>query len=122
MGVSYATFWRHRKHEKLTFTGAVTGEYDGTTDVSIDIPSDVYIAQINATSSILVNDYDELVSAIRSHKIIILLIGETAVLAVTADFDSTKVTLGVPNQESFINFTIAKDTKNSQHRIYITLV
>lgn len=97
--------------KKLTFTGAVTGEYDGTTDVSIDIPSDVYIAQINATSSILVNDYDELVSAIRSHKIIILLIGETAVLAVTADFDSTKVTLGVPNQESFINFTIAKDTK-----------
>lgn len=97
--------------KKLTFTGAVTGEYDGTTDVSIDIPSDVYIAQINATSSILVNDYDELVSAIRSHKIIILLIGETAVLAITADFDSTKVTLGVPNQESFINFTIAKDTK-----------
>lgn len=97
--------------KKLTFTGAVTGEYDGTTDVSIDIPSDVYIAQINATSGILVNDYDELVIAIRSHKIIILLIGETAVLAIAADFDSTKVTLGVPSQESFINFTIAKDTK-----------
>ena len=97
--------------KKLTFTGAVAGEYDGTTDVSIDIPSDVYIAQINATSSILVNDYDELVSAIRSHKIIILLIGETAVLAIAAVFDSTKVTLGVPNQEYFINFTIAKDTK-----------
>lgn len=99
--------------KKLTFTGAVTGEYDGTTDVSIDIPSDVYIAQINATSGILVNDYDELVSAIRSHKIIILLFGETAeLIAITiADFDSTKVTLGVPNQEYFINFTIAKDTK-----------
>ncbi len=99
--------------KKLTFTGAVTGEYDGTTDVSIDIPSDVYIAQINATSGILVNDYDELVSAIRSHKIIILLIGETAeLIAITiADFDSTKVTLSVPEQEYFINFTIAKDTK-----------
>lgn len=24
--------------KKLTFTGAVTGEYDGTTDVSVDIP------------------------------------------------------------------------------------
>jgi hypothetical protein len=99
--------------KKLTFTGAVTGEYDGTTDISVDIPSDVYIAQINATSGILVNDYDELVSAIRSHKIIILLIGETAglITITVADFDSTKVTLGVPEQEYFINFTIAKDTK-----------
>lgn len=97
----------------LAFTGAVTGEYDGTTDISVDIPSDVYIAQINATSGILVNDYDELVSAIRSHKIIILLIGETAglITITVADFDSTKVTLGVPEQEYFINFTIAKDTK-----------
>lgn len=99
--------------KKLTFTGAVTGEYDGTTDISVDIPSDVYIAQINATSGILVNGYDELVSAIRSHKIIILLIGETAglITITVADFDSTKVTLGVPEQEYFINFTIAKDTK-----------
>lgn len=98
--------------KKLTFTGAATGEYDGTTDVSIDIPSDVYIAQINATSGILVNDYDELVSAIRSHKIIILLIGETTgLIAVTADFDSTKVTLSIPEQEYCVNFTIAKDTK-----------
>lgn len=99
--------------KKLTFTGAATGEYDGTADVSIDVPSDVYIAQINATSGILVNDYDELVSAIKSHKIIILLIGETAgFTAITdANFDSTKVTLSVPEQEYFINFTIAKDTK-----------
>lgn len=99
--------------KKLSFTGAATGEYDGTTDVSVDIPSDVYVAQINATSSILVNDYDELVSAIRSHKIIILLIGETAepIVITIADFDSTKVTLSVPMQECFINFTIAKDTK-----------
>lgn len=99
--------------KKLTFTGAVTGEYDGSNDVSVEIPSDVYIAQIEATSGILVNDYDELVSAIRSHKIIILLIGETAeLIAITmADFDSTKVTLSVPEQEYFINFTIAKDTK-----------
>lgn len=99
--------------KKLTFTGAATGEYDGTADVSIDVPSDVYIAQINATSGILVNDYDELVSAIKSHKIIILLIGETAGFTVITDahFDSTKVTLSVPEQEYFINFTIAKDTK-----------
>lgn len=99
--------------KKLTFTGAATGEYDGTTDVSVDIPSDVYVVQINATSSILVNDYDELVSAIRSHKIIILLIGETAepIVITIADFDSTKVTLSVSMQENFINFTIAKDTK-----------
>lgn len=99
--------------KKLTFTGAVAGEYDGTADVSVDIPSDVYVVQINATSGILVNDYDELVSAIKSHKIIILLIGETAgFTAITdANFDSTKVTLSVPEQEYFINFTIAKDTK-----------
>lgn len=99
--------------KKLTFTGAAAGEYDGTADVSVDIPSDVYVVQINATSGILVNDYDELVSAIKSHKIIILLIGETAgFTAITdANFDSTKVTLSVPEQEYFINFTIAKDTK-----------
>lgn len=99
--------------KKLTFTGAVTGEYDGSNDISIDIPSDVYIAQINATSSILINDYDELVSAIKSHKIIILLFGENAepIVISIATFDSTKVTLGVPMQEHFIDFTIAKDTK-----------
>lgn len=100
--------------KKLTFTGAVTGEYDGSNDVSVKIPSDVYVAQIEATSGILVNDYDELVSAIKSHKIIILLIGKTAddlIVITTANFDSTKVTLSVPQQEYLINFTIAKDTK-----------
>lgn len=99
--------------KKLTFTGAATGEYDGSNDVSVDIPSDIYIAQIDAKSGILINDYDELVSAIRSHKIIILFFGGTTELIVITitDFDSTKVTLSVPMVNNWINFTIAKDTK-----------
>lgn len=28
--------------KKLTFTGAVTGEYDGSNDISVEIPSDIY--------------------------------------------------------------------------------
>lgn len=57
--------------KKLTFTGTATGEYDGTTDVSVDIPSDVYVVSFD-NHGILVNDFDELVNAIKSHKIIVI--------------------------------------------------
>lgn len=57
--------------KKLTFTGAVTGEYDGTTDVNVDIPSDVYVINFD-NHGILVNNFDELVNAIKSHKIIVI--------------------------------------------------
>lgn len=57
--------------KKLTFTGAATGEYDGTTDVSINIPSDVYAVRFDK-NDVLVNDFDELVNAIKSHKILVI--------------------------------------------------
>ncbi len=57
--------------KKLTLTGAVTGEYDGTTDVSVDIPSDVYALEFD-TNNIFVNDFDELVNAIKNNKILVI--------------------------------------------------
>lgn len=57
--------------KKLTFTGAATGEYNGTTDVSVNIPSDVYVIKFDA-NDILINDFDELVNAIKSHKILVM--------------------------------------------------
>lgn len=58
--------------KKLTFTGAVTGEYDGTADVSVDIPSDVYAISINGTDDTFDGDFDELVNAIKSNKILVI--------------------------------------------------
>lgn len=101
--------------KKLTFTGAVTGEYDGSNDVSVAIPSDVYIVQIDA-SDILVNDYDELVSAIRSHKIIMLL-SETEFKVITdANADSTlaMIQLSIMTMNLSIYISIAKDTKKAE--------
>lgn len=58
--------------KKLTFTGAATGEYDGTADVSIDIPSDVYVVPTFETESTFDADFDKLVNAIKSNKILVL--------------------------------------------------
>lgn len=101
--------------KKLTFTGAVTGEYDGSNDVSVEIPSDIYIVQFD-TNNILVNDYDELVNAIKSHKIIILL-AETAFKVITdADADSvpTMIQLSIMTMNLSIYISIAKDTKKAE--------
>lgn len=58
--------------KKLTFTGATTGEYDGTADVSVDIPdSDVYVVPVDGTDTFSGN-FDELVNAIKKNKIIVL--------------------------------------------------
>lgn len=101
--------------KKLTFTGAVTGEYDGSNDVSVEIPSDIYIVQFD-TNNILVNDYDELVNAIKSHKIMILL-AETAFKVITdADADSvpTMIQLSIMTMNLSIYISIAKDTKKAE--------
>lgn len=49
--------------KKLTFTGAVTGEYDGTADVSVNIPdNDIYKLILDQDSSgnyIITNDFEE---------------------------------------------------------------
>lgn len=105
--------------KKLTFTGAVTGEYDGTTDVSVDIPSDIYVVQFD-TSDTLVNDFDELVSAINSHKIIMLLSSVSGGADVLVANDAY-IELSNSNPESvFLSFvddnlfcycSIDKDTK-----------
>lgn len=58
--------------KKLTFTGMATGEYDGTTDVNIDVPSDVYVVPTFETESTFDADFDELVNAIKSNKILVL--------------------------------------------------
>lgn len=58
--------------KKLTFTGAATGEYDGTADVSVDIPSDVYVVPTFEIESTFDADFDELVNAIKSNKILVL--------------------------------------------------
>ena len=62
------------KLKKLTFTGAATGEYDGTADVSVDIPvgvDNVYFVQINKDNT-LANDYTEFINAVKAHKAIII--------------------------------------------------
>lgn len=95
--------------KKLSFTGAVTGEYDGTADVSVDVPSDVYVIQFDA-NDILVNDFDELVSAINSHKIIYA-IGFMFATNASISSDSTNVYLTFIATNEFVYASIAKDTK-----------
>lgn len=101
--------------KKLTFTGAATGEYDGTTDVSIDIPSDAYVVQID-TNDTLVNDFDELVSAIKSHKNIIALFGTDFMVAVDVSVNSisTEVDLSVVSGNLLTYISIAKNTKKAK--------
>lgn len=101
--------------KKLTFTGAVTGEYDGSNDISVEIPSDIYIVQFD-TNNILINNFDELVNAIKSHKIIILL-AETQFRVITdayVDPTSTKVDLSIATTNLFVYISIAKDTKKAE--------
>lgn len=57
--------------KKLIFTGATTGEYDGTADVSINIPSDVYVIPSFETDT-FDRDFDELVNAIKNYKTLVL--------------------------------------------------
>lgn len=95
--------------KKLTFTGAATGEYDGTTDISVNIPSNVYVIQFDA-NDILVNDFDELVSAIKSHKIIYA-IGFMFATNASISSDSTNVYLTFIATNEFVYASIAKDTK-----------
>lgn len=102
--------------KKLTFTGAVTGEYDGTTDISVNIPNDVYIIQLD-TNHILVNDFDELASAINSHRIIMLLLDGDIYLVVNihdnfGNLDNPKeIVLSCMSGETAIFLTIDKNTK-----------
>lgn len=102
--------------KKLTFTGAVTCEYDGTTDVSVDIPSDVYVVQLD-TNNTLVNDFDELASAINSHKIIMLsLDGDIYPIVDTHDNfgnlnNPKEIVLICMSGEMVIYLTIDKNTK-----------
>lgn len=99
--------------KKLTFTGAVTGEYDGTTDVSIDIPSNAYIIQLD-TNDILVNDFDELINAIKSQKIIIISDTNGYRVATNADVvDSTQVQLDMYSFNLTIYVSIVRDTKKA---------
>lgn len=72
--------------KKLTFTGAATGEYDGTTDVNVDIPSDVYVINFD-NHGILINDFDELVNAIKSHKILVIQEGHAVSIIYEAGFN-----------------------------------
>lgn len=101
--------------KKLTFTGAATGEYDGTADVSVDIPSDVYVVQIDINDT-LVNDFDELVSAIKSHKNIIALFGTEFMVAtnVSVNSISTEVDLSVVFDNLLTYISIAKNTKKAK--------
>lgn len=99
--------------KKLTFTGAVTSEYDGTADISVDIPSNVYAIKFDA-NSILVNDFDELVSAIKSQKIIIIFDENGYQVATDADVvDSTKVQLDVNSFNITAYVSIVRDTKKA---------
>lgn len=79
--------------KKLTFTGAVTSEYDGTTDVSIDIPdSGVYRLISNQDSSgnnIITNDFEEVYQA-SQNKIVCL--GGKIVSGYTVDRSSEVAT------------------------------
>lgn len=104
--------------KKLTFTGAAAGEYDGTTDVSIDIPSDVYVVPVDGTDTFS-GDFDELVSAIKKNKIIVLP-GDNQSTPIFIDqtwfdFDSSdnvrKVILICFVNAMMAAFTIDKDTK-----------
>lgn len=97
--------------KKLTFTGAATGEYDGTADVSVDIPSDVYVIQIDINDT-LVNDFDELVSAIKSQKILIMFDKNGYRVATDANvIDSTQVQLDSNSFNLTIYAFIVRDTK-----------
>ena len=99
--------------KKLTFTGAVTGEYDGTADVSVDIPSDVYIIQLGA-NDILVNDFDELINAIKSQKILIIFDKDGYRVATDANVvDSTTVQLDTNSFNLIIYISIVRDTKKA---------
>lgn len=99
--------------KKLTFTGTATGEYDGTTDVSIDVPSDVYIIQLDA-NDILVNDFDELINAIKSQKILIIFDKNGYRVATNANvIDSTQVQLDSNSFNLAIYVSIVRDTKKA---------
>lgn len=99
--------------KKLTFTGAATGEYDGTIDVSVDIPSDVYIIRLDA-NDILVNDFDELISAIKSQKILIIFDKNGYQVATDANVvDSTQVQLDTNSFNLVIYISIVRDTKKA---------
>lgn len=107
--------------KKLTFTGAATGEYDGTTDVSVDIPSDVYVVQLDTNNTLVndfdENDFDELASAINSHKIIMLsLDGDIYPVVDTHDnfgnlSNPKEIVLICMSGEMVIYLTINKNTK-----------
>lgn len=99
--------------KKLTFTGAATGEYDGTIDVSVDIPSDVYIIRLDA-NDILVNDFDELINAIKSQKILIIFDKNGYQVATDANVvDSTQVQLDTNSFNLVIYISIVRDTKKA---------
>ena len=115
--------------KKLTFTGAATGEYDGTTDVNIDVPSDVYIVPTFETESTFDADFDELVNAIKSNKILILPEDnkDTIIIFDTSfNFDDSNniksVILWCTVRGSFCGFIIDKDTKKGTvHQLEIPM-
>lgn len=97
--------------KKLTFTGAVTGEYDGTTDVSVDIPSDVYVVQFDA-NDILVNDYAELENAIKNGMSIIIKSSDAMFFTcVTSMVQSSLITLVTELSTDIYIAAIDKTTK-----------
>lgn len=77
--------------KKLTFTGATTGEYDGTADVSINIPSDVYVIPSFETDT-FDRDFDELVNAIKNYKTLVLVDDRSTITIYDAwfNFDASK--------------------------------
>lgn len=77
--------------KKLTFTGATTGEYDGTADVSINIPSDVYVIPSFETDT-FDRDFDELVNAIKNYKTLVLADDRSTITIYDAwfNFDASK--------------------------------
>lgn len=103
--------------KKLTFTGAVTGEYDGTTDVSVDIPSDIYVVSSFETVDTFDSDFDELVNAIKNHKTLVLPDDRNTVIIYDTWFNTDasnnieEIILSCTTHAMFCMFVINKTTK-----------
>lgn len=87
--------------KKLTFTGGATGEYDGSNDVSVTIPEDrFYVLNLGEDADkdvIITNDYDEVIEAINTCKLIALMVdvGDISLVTTQINTDSSGVVISI---------------------------
>lgn len=111
--------------KKLTFTGGATGEYDGSSDVSVAIPGDrFYVMQGGEDADndfIFTNDFDEAKAAYESGKIFVLQADDGSVTTLTVtNFTDTVMYSFADYGELFYFYAWIKDTKKIEANVGTT--